>query len=198
MDKRTKTDEDLYARKPISGGSMQGRAAGSNALPYGIVKRVVFSGISRDEISDIGRAARLQYRLLLLDPVLRAKVDSLGCTITIIYNPETAANRNEKMSLKSIVEFLSRQGVHVSEKRAELSDLEYRREIYDYNYNPSTIRERPPFGYTLDEWRNGMRLKFEESVRAADTKKLAGFRAWQKKFKGEHPELAGKAGHSQS
>ena len=195
MDKRERTDRDFYANKPHSGSAFDEYVEEGGRrymLPYRTVKQAVFAGIRKDEIKDWSHAARLQYKLLLLDPVLRAKVDADRRTISVIYNPDSADNRNEKMSLKALVGFLEREGVRVSEKDAEVRDFDYRSEMYEYNYDPKEIRERPPFGYTIDEWHSGMKSKFEKSVQDAERKKLAEFYAWREEFKKEHPEL-GKA-----
>ena len=44
-------------------------------MPYKIVKQVTFKNLDQKELKDIPYSARLQYRLLLFDAVIKAKVD---------------------------------------------------------------------------------------------------------------------------
>ena len=68
-------------------------------VPYHMVKRVTFTNISKAEMIDIPHAARLQYRLMLLEPIMKASVDFTKSKIIVTYNPDTADNNKEKMSL---------------------------------------------------------------------------------------------------
>ncbi|MEM3227470.1 MAG: hypothetical protein QXK65_00790, partial [Candidatus Micrarchaeaceae archaeon] len=83
-------------------------------MPYRIVKRVLFSGVSKAELKDQPHAARLQYRLMLLEPVIKAYVNFLKGQIIVIYNPIGADNIKDKMSLEELIDFLGKEGVHVS------------------------------------------------------------------------------------
>ncbi len=196
MDKRERDYRSFYAKN--SGAELSASSeyiednGGKYMVPYKKVREVVFKNASGDGLKDAERAARLQYRLILMEPVLMASVDFEGRTIRVLYNPEDAANRNEKISLKGIVDFLANEGVHADAAKAESREIDYYREVYGRYYSPKTIRERPPYGFTLEEWERGMKAKYEKKMGAAEKKKLAEFREWQAEFEAEHPEL-GKA-----
>ena len=120
-------------------------------VPYRVVKEIVFRGVSKEEMVDIEHAARLQYRLMLMDAVLRAKVEFNHGIITIVYNNPEAENRKEKISKDDLISFLAKEGVHVS--AGEERDFDYYKEMYSYQFNPPVIRERPPYGYSQEEWK---------------------------------------------
>ncbi|EQD50001.1 hypothetical protein B2A_07454, partial [mine drainage metagenome] len=88
-------------------------------LPYKIIKQVVFSNVSKADMIDQEHAARLQYRLLLLEPVIKAYVEFQKGRITVIYNPAGADNIREKMSLDDIIAFLAKEGVNIDRERAD-------------------------------------------------------------------------------
>jgi hypothetical protein len=46
----------------------------SYTVPYRTIKQVTFTDLKKEELIDIPHAARLQYRLMLLDPVIKAKI----------------------------------------------------------------------------------------------------------------------------
>src|SRR5271155_4685102 len=65
-------------------------------VPYKMVRQVYFSNIKKEELIDLEHAARLQYRLLLMDSVIKAKVEFAKLKIWIVFNPKEANNRKEK------------------------------------------------------------------------------------------------------
>ena len=99
-------------------------------VPYRMIKEVVFSDLSRDELKDIEHSARLQYRLLLMDSVLKAKVEFNWNRITITYNPLEAKNRKEKTSRQQLIDFLAKEGINVKTSHTKERDLDYFEEIY--------------------------------------------------------------------
>jgi hypothetical protein len=145
-------------------------------LPYTIIKKVTFKNLSQAELKDIPYSARLQYRLLLFDAVIKAKVDFHKRFIRIIYNHPEAANIKEKISREKLIEFLAGEGVHVSEspENMEEVDYDYQKELYNYAYFPPSIREAPPYGWTKEEWK---KHKEEEE---------------KKKYRMEHPTMLDK------
>lgn len=159
-------------------------------MPYRTVERVVFSNLKREELVDIQHAARLQYRLMLLNPIIKAAVDFTKVRITIIYNPKTADNINEKISLEELVQILVKEGVHTDPESTTKSDYDYK-EFYSYAYNPPTIKENPPYGYTMEEW-EGMKLKWERKMKKLDVKKREKFRQWQENYLNANPDIASK------
>lgn len=193
MDKRENDYKRFYAKNAGAaagaGGEYIEDKGGKYMVPYRKVRRVSFAGVSERELVDQAHAARLQYRLILMEPVLIAAVDFEGRTISITYNPEDATNRNEKISLKGIVDFLASEGVHVDSGKAESGEIDYYAEIYKYYHDPKSVREHPPYGYTSEEWGNGMKAKYEKKMAAAEEKKLGEWREWQAEFEKEHPEL---------
>jgi hypothetical protein len=162
-------------------------------IPYKKLKQVVFSGIRKDELIDIEHSARLQYRLMLLEPVLFAKVEFVTKRITLTYNPLDAESRKEKMSLQQIVDFLAKEGVHIQPQEMQEREVDYYSEIYKSHFSPQTIREHAPYGYTLQEWRK-MKPAYEASKGTFEKKKLEKFHAWQREYLGTHPELAQQLG----
>ena len=160
-------------------------------VPYKIVKKVTFSNLRKEELIDIPHAARLQYRLMLLDPIIKARVDFTKQRIIVIYNPRTADNIKEKISLDELIQILAKEGVHAEPAHTEDSDYDYYHEFYSYAYNPSRIRERPPYGYSADEWKN-MKAEYESKMAVADVEKRAKFKAFQDGYLGSHPEMAEK------
>ncbi|MCL5430556.1 MAG: hypothetical protein M1504_03720 [Candidatus Marsarchaeota archaeon] len=130
-------------------------------LPYKIIKIVTFKNLDQKELVDIPHSARLQYRLLLFDAVIKAKVDYHKRFVRVIYNHPQADNLKEKMSRDEIVKFLSGEGVHVSTKAGDMeeADYDYYKELYQYAYFPPEIRESPPYGWTREEWRKEKQRK---------------------------------------
>jgi len=196
MDKRNNDNERFYAENAPSDRKAQDEYIIDDGkrytVPYQKVKYVVLKNISKEELIDAEHAARLQYRLLLLEPVLRAKVDFGSLKISLLYNPEAAKTRNRRMSLKGILDFLASEHVHADANSVEERDVDYYKEIYSYYYDPETVRERPPFGYTPEEWSKGARAKYDEKMATAEAEKLRKFHEWQLEFEKEHAELAEK------
>ncbi len=145
-------------------------------MPYTIIKKVIFKNLDQKELQDIPHSARLQYRLLLFDAVIKAKVDFHKKFIRIVYNHPEANNIKEKISRQKLIEFLANEGVHVNEapENFEETDYDYQKELYNYAYFPPSIREAPPYGWTKEEWK---RHKEEEE---------------KKKYRMEHPTMLDK------
>ena len=162
-------------------------------VPYKMIKQAVFSNIKKEELRDIEHGARLQYRLMLLDAVLRAKVEFVKQTITVIYNPPEAKNRKEKISLEGLIEFLAKEGVHADRDSISNSDYDYYKEIYQYEFNPPSIRERAPYSYTKEQW-SSMKNEFWAKTAKQEEEKRDKYHRWQNEFAGEvaekNPELA--------
>jgi hypothetical protein len=150
-------------------------------VPYRVIKQVIFTGLSKEELIDIPHAARLQYRLMLLDPVIKARVDFTKLKISVIYNPREADNYKEKISLDELIEFLSKQGVSVKSENTALQDYDYYKELYSYAYNPPVIRERAPYGYTKEEWQ-AMKPEYEKKLKESEAQKLEKFKQFQEGY----------------
>ncbi len=162
-------------------------------VPYKTVKEVTFVNIRKDELIDAEHSARLQYRIMLLEAVLFAKVEFVARKIKITYNPLEAESRKAKMSLQQIVDFLAKEGVYVSTEGMQERDVDYYNEIYKYQFNPPSIREHAPYGYTMEEWKK-MKPEYEAGKNAYEKKKLEKFHAWQHEYLIQHPELAAQLG----
>jgi hypothetical protein len=136
-------------------------------MPYTIIKKLTFKNLDQNELIDIPHVARLQYRLLLFDAVVKAKVDYHKRFVRIIYNPPNADNIKEKISRAKLIEFLAGEGVHVSElpENVEEVDYDYQKELYDYAYFSPSIREAPPYGWTREEWKKEKERKEKEKYR---------------------------------
>ena len=158
-------------------------------LPYKTVKEIVFNNVSKQELVDLQHAARLQYKLLLNEAILRAKVEFVKQRISIVYNPPGYNKGKPEISPEGIAALIRQEGVHVDLASAEQRDVDYYAEIWRAQFHPPMIREHPPYGYTLDEWKK-MKDKYEQKVKQAREKKLEEFHEWQKRYEQEHPELA--------
>jgi hypothetical protein len=161
-------------------------------VPYRVIKQVIFTGLSKEELIDIPHAARLQYRLMLLDPVIKARVDFTKLKISVIYNPREADNLKEKISLEELTDFLSKQGVNVKSENTVLEDYDYYKDLYSYAYNPPSIRERAPYGYTKEEWQ-AMKPEYEKKLKESEAGKHEKFRKFQEGYvESLDPEIAAK------
>jgi hypothetical protein len=151
-------------------------------LPYKMIKQVAFTGISKEELTDKEHAARLQYRLMLKDAVIKAVVDYHRSRIIVIYNPKGADNHKEKTDVDEIIDFLKSEGVHVHKNNMLLEDYDYYARFYLYGHNPVRIRERAPYGWTLQKWRE-MKPEWEE--------KIEKFHSWQEQYMNEMNGIEG-------
>jgi hypothetical protein len=150
-------------------------------LPYKMIKRVIFTDIRKEDFIDQEHAARLQYRLMLQDPVIKAVVDYHRSKITVIYNPKEADNHKEKMDVDEIIGFLKSEGVHVHKNKMDLEDYDYYANFYSYGHNPRRIREHAPYGWTLQKWRE-MKPEWEAKMNAVEKEKLEKFHSWQEQY----------------
>ena len=160
-------------------------------VPYKIIKKVIFTDLKKEELIDIPHAARLQYRLMLLDPVIKATVDFTKSKISILYNPREAENIREKISLDELKEFLTKQGVNVSQEHTVVEDYDYYKNLYSYAYTPPSIRERVPYGYSKDEWVK-LKPEWEEKMKQGEIDKQVKFKKFQEDYLEENPEMATK------
>ena len=157
-------------------------------VPYKVVKEAVIK-VSKDSMHDLEHAARLQYRLMLLDSVIKAKVEFVKGIITIVYNPKDSPNSKAKASIDELIEFISKEGV-LQEGSFTERDLDYFEEIYKYQFEPATIREHPPYGYTIKEWKS-LKPGWENLLKEKNASKHEDFKKFQEKYLEGHPALAG-------
>ncbi len=157
-------------------------------VPYGMVKEIEFSDVPKEGMMDMEHAARLQYRLMLQEPVLRAKVEFVKQKITIVYNPTEAKNNKPKISREELVSFLSKEGVRIDPTHFSEKDFDYLKEMYSYQFNPPSIRERPPYGYTISEWKR-MRDKYNSDTEKGKEESQKKFKEWQDSYAAEHSEI---------
>jgi len=161
-------------------------------VPYHMVKRVTFTNISKAEMIDIPHAARLQYRLMLLDPILKASVDFVKAKIIVTYNPDTADNNKEKMSLDALREVLKKEGISTDTAHMSNEDYDYYKNFYSYAYNPPVIRERAPYGYTQEQWQ-ALKPQWQEKLKKGNLEKVAKHHAFQQAYlEDQDPEMARK------
>ena len=149
--------------------------------------------MSKASYPDQPHAARLQYRLMLNDAILKARVNYVKDTITVIYNPEGADNMKEKISLDGIIEFLAKEGVHVDRQHMVDEEYDYYKNFYSYAFNSPSIREHAPYGYTLEEWRK-MKPEWERKKAQYKAKSEAKQQAFREEYLRQHPELAEELG----
>ncbi len=153
--------------------------------PYKIIKEVVFSNIRKEDFVDSEHAARLQYRLMLLDAVLKAKVEYVKGRITIRFNPKDAKNRKVKTDVNELEEFLAKEGINVDKGSVEVKDYDYYSNFYKYAFNPPEIREHPPYGVTREQWKE-QKKDWEKKVSETNAKKREKFLNWQLNYARDH------------
>lgn len=198
MDRRETAPEESAFQKDLQNDSdfndwitIDGK---SYRVPYRMVKEVVFENLKKEELKDLEHAARLQYRLMLMDPILKAKVEFNKLRATVTYNPVGADNRKEKISERELIDFIAKEGVHVDPNAIKERDVDYVKEIYSYQYDPLTIREHPPYGYTREQWAK-MKPEWERKQAEDKVRKVEKFRAFQESYLEKHPELAKEYGY---
>ncbi len=157
-------------------------------VPYKLIKEVTFNNVSKQELRDIEHSARLQYRLLLMDAILKAKVEFNKQRIIITYNPTGADNRKEKVSQRELVDFLAKEGVHIDQNSIDEKDVDYYNEIYKYQFDPTAIREHAPYTYTREQWKK-MKPKWTKMRDEAEAAKLVKFRNWQQNYAVKHSDI---------
>ncbi len=157
-------------------------------VPYTIIREVTFENVKKEEMQDPEHAARLQYRLMLLEPVVKAKVEYNKQRITIVYNPDSAKNRMEKISISGLISFFEKEGVHLKDNPRSERDFDYVNEMYEYQFNPKSIREHPPYGYTSEEWKS-MKQEYIDKMNAAREKNTAKFKEWQENYAEGHTDV---------
>ncbi len=163
-------------------------------VPYRMVRQAVFTDvIHTGEFSDQEHAARLQYRLMLNDAILKARVFYIRNRITVIYNPKDAKNLKEKIDLKEIAALLKSQGVDVGSSQVTDEPYDYYKDFYTYAFSPAEIREHPPYGYTIQEWRR-MKPAWEKKKKTYEQRKVAKQEEFRQSYLQEHPELAKELG----
>ncbi len=158
-------------------------------IPYRMIKRVTFNDLIKSDLVDLPHAARLQYRLMLLEPILKASVDFTRLKITIIYNPDTSDNRKEKISLDQIREVLTKEGITTDQAHTVNEDYDYYKNFYNYAYNPAAVRETAPYGFTMEQWRK-LKPEWEMKVKRGEVSKQEKFKAFQEEYLEENPEMA--------
>lgn len=164
---------------------------GQYHVPYRTVRKVVFSDLKKGELVDAQHAARLQYRLMLLDSVIKAAVDFEETRITIIYNPKAADNTKAKTSLAELVLALSKEGVRADPASTSDGDYDYYKEFYYPVHNPRTMNESPPYGHTMNEW-EAIKPGWEKRTRDATARKWKKFKEWQDDYLEANPKAAQK------
>ncbi|MGI0141989.1 MAG: hypothetical protein ACREBF_05085 [Candidatus Micrarchaeales archaeon] len=165
-------------------------------IPYRIIKKVTFSAVKQEEMRDMDHAARIQYRLMLNDAILKATVNFVKCTINVVYNQKESDNLKEKISKEEIIQMLEKEGVHIDPNQVSERDYDYVKEFYTYAFNPARIREHPPYGYTMAQWRQ-MKPAWEAKQGEYDQKKKEDFKKWQEQYEREYiqgikPEVVAK------
>ena len=158
-------------------------------VPYRIIKRAVFEGVDKRGLIDIPHAARLQYRLMLMDPVIKASVDFTKAKITVLYNPTGSDNNKEKISLEEIIAFLAKEGVATDPSYTTVEDYDYYKNFYSYAYNPSKIRERAPYGYRMEQWQK-MKPEWERKMVEGNAVKKIKFKNFQESYLDSNPDAA--------
>ncbi len=196
--KRSAYQEDLQSTAGLSEEQISGQYVMENGnrirVPYRMVREVIFTNVKHTgEFADAEHAARLQYRLMLNDAILKARVFFIRNKIAVIYNPKDATNLKEKIDIEEIKMFLREQGVEIDEGSISDQPYDYYKDLYTYAFMPPAIREHAPYGYTLKEWK---RMKPEWNRKSIEykAKKEAKQEKFRQEYLLEHPELAKELG----
>ncbi|MGC8709997.1 MAG: hypothetical protein ACP5RF_00045 [Candidatus Micrarchaeia archaeon] len=117
-----------------------------DVIPY---KKIVHAVISVDKkgLVDVPHAARLQYRLLLNDAIIKAKVSFAKGSIELYYNKKGAENELPKISLDGIIALLKENGVEPKENGIKEEEVEYKDTLYNYAFEPKEIKKAKPYGW---------------------------------------------------
>ncbi len=178
------TDEQIKAQFVMEDGN-------PIRVPYKMVRQVVFENVKHTgEFMDAEHAARLQYRLMLKDAVLKARVHYIRNKILVIYNPLDADNLKEKTSLEEIKAFLKvESNVEIDENAIRDEPYDYYTNFYKYAFSPPAIREHPPYGYELKEWKK-MKPQWDRKVEEYSKKKKIKQEEFKRAYLADHPDLA--------
>jgi hypothetical protein len=160
-------------------------------VPYHMIKKVTFTNVSKQDMIDIPHAARLQYRLMLLEPIIKASVDFTKSKITVIYNNDDSDNNHPKISIDALRDQLQKEGIQTDTAHMVIDDYDYVKNFYSYAYNPPTIRERAPYGYTQEQWAK-LKPEWEEKLKKGNLEKVEKHKAFQQAYLEENPEIAHK------
>jgi len=133
-------------------------------MPYKMIKKINFDNLDQKELVDLAHCARLQYRLLNLDAIIKAKVAFVKRHIEIIYNPIDAENKKAKISREDIIKFLNEQGIHPKPENISEVDFDYYKEFYSKTYFPESIRHALPYGWTREEYEKQKKKKGNEET----------------------------------
>ena len=130
----------------------------SYRIPYKMVREMVITGVDKQELKDIPHSARIQYRLLLLDSILKAKIEFIRGKVTITYNPTGAANSKDKE--KSGVIVMVHAGAYIS-IRSNVSNrsINIKRAIELASENKPGIIE----SYGGHEYASSVKVRIKES-----------------------------------
>jgi len=118
-------------------------------MPYRKIKKVTFTNIKKEELKDIPHAARLQYRLLTNDAIIKAKVHYQKELIEIYYNPKSSENKSTqpKMSLDEIIKILNENSVHPEKDAIKEEIVDYKKTLFDRAFNAKQIRHAKPYSW---------------------------------------------------
>ena len=161
----------------------------SYRIPYKMVREMTITNLDKAELKDIPHSARLQYRLLLMDSILKAKIEFIRGKATITYNPIGEANSKEKISREQIFEFMRNEGVNVDPGSVAEREVDYINEIYRYQFDPKQIREHAPYSYSREEWKK-MKPDYIKKMKAGEALKKEKFSKWQESYIRRFPEIA--------
>ncbi|MCL5433803.1 MAG: hypothetical protein M1538_02385 [Candidatus Marsarchaeota archaeon] len=121
-------------------------------MPYKIIKKITFNDLNQKELIDIAHCARLQYRLLNLDAVIKAKVSFVKKQIQIIYNNLEADNNKAKINRNELIKFIEKEGLHIKNDKMIEENYDYYKEFYSSTFFPKSIRNALPYGWSKEEY----------------------------------------------
>ncbi|MGC8538265.1 MAG: hypothetical protein ACP5MK_00120 [Candidatus Micrarchaeia archaeon] len=145
------TTENANGVAKADGASAEQSTSAIN-IPYGMIKHIEFNNLKKEELIDIPHCARLQYRLMLHDAIIKAKVEFVKRRISVIYNHPEAENKKPKISRNELIEFLKKEGINVDASNIAERDYDYVKEFYSYAFFPPEIRHSTPYGWTREEY----------------------------------------------
>jgi len=157
-------------------------------VPYRLVKEATIK-TTKEDLKSFGDAAALQYKLLTHDAILKASVNYVTATITVIYNPRGARNLRPKTDLDELLSELHANGIKT--QSVSDRDYDYYKEFYSYAFNPPKIRDRPPYGFDAKKW-DKIKDEYEKERQKHEQEKLEKFKQWQKDYYNKHKQILDK------
>ncbi|MGC9099007.1 MAG: hypothetical protein ACP5HW_00450 [Candidatus Micrarchaeia archaeon] len=117
-------------------------------IPYDKIKYAKIK-VKKEELIDMPHAARLQYRLLTNEAIIKAKVHFNEGLIELYYNPKGKENKSlqPKTSMEEILKILADNNVHAKTEDVKEEVVDYKEKLFEPTFHPKEIRKVKPYGW---------------------------------------------------